>query len=346
MMRSFLTAFILIVSTTITLGQQSWKKVIDELIFNNPPFDQCHASTLVEIDEGKLMAAWFGGSHEGSKDVRIWMSLNEHGKWTSPIAIADGKVNEEWSSPLWNPVLFKTRKGKIFLFYKEGPSPREWWGMMKTSDDNGKTWSVKTRLPEGVLGPIKNKPIELADGTILSPSSTETDDKWSSHIERSVDGGKTWTIISVDPGSKFDVIQPSILIHGKQKLQILCRSKQGEVIESWSEDNGKTWGKLSATSLLNPNSGTDAQTLKNGTHMIVYNPTIPGKEWFNGRFKLNVALSQDGKKWNDILILEDGDTKKEFSYPAIIQTRDGKVHITYTFDRRNIKHIVLQEIRH
>jgi len=342
MMRSFLTAFILTVSTTITFGQQSWKKATDELIFSNPPFDQCHASTLVEIDEGRLMAAWFGGSHEGSKDVRIWMSINERGKWTSPVAIADGKVNGEWSSPLWNPVLFKTKKGKLFLFYKEGPSPREWWGMMKTSNDNGKTWSDKIRLPEGVLGPIKNKPIELADGTILSPSSTETDDKWNAHIERSVDGGKTWTIIPVDPESKFDVIQPSILIHKNRKLQILCRSKQGMVVESWSEDNGKTWGELTATSLINPNSGTDALTLKNGTHIIVYNPTIPGKEWFNGRFKLNVALSVDGEKWNDILILEDGDTKKEFSYPAIIQSKDGKVHITYTFDRKNIKHIVLE----
>lgn len=342
MMRSFLTAFILTVSTTITFGQQSWKKVTDELIFSNAPFDQCHASTLVEIDEGRLMAAWFGGSHEGSKDVRIWMSINERGKWTSPVVIADGKVNGEWSSPLWNPVLFKTKKGKLFLFYKEGPSPREWWGMMKTSNDNGKTWSDKTRLPEGVLGPIKNKPIELADGTILSPSSTETDDKWNAHIERSVDGGKTWTIIPVDPESKFDVIQQSILIHKNRKLQILCRSKQGMVVESWSEDNGKTWGELTATSLINPNSGTDALTLKNGTHMIVYNPTIPGKEWFNGRFKLNVALSVDGKKWNDILILEDGDTKKEFSYPAIIQSKDGKVHVTYTFDRKNIKHIVLE----
>jgi alpha-L-fucosidase len=342
MMRSFITAFILTVSTTITFGQQSWKKVTDELIFSNAPFDQCHASTLVEIDEGRLMAAWFGGSHEGSKDVRIWMSINERGKWTSPVVIADGKVNGEWSSPLWNPVLFKTKKGKLFLFYKEGPSPREWWGMMKTSNDNGKTWSDKTRLPEGVLGPIKNKPIELADGTILSPSSTETDDKWNAHIERSVDGGKTWTIIPVDPESKFDVIQPSILIHKNRKLQILCRSKQGMVVESWSEDNGKTWGELTATSLINPNSGTDALTLKNGTHMIVYNPTIPGKEWFNGRFKLNVALSVDGKKWNDILILEDGDTKKEFSYPAIIQSKDGKVHVTYTFDRKNIKHIVLE----
>jgi len=342
MIRGLLIVFVLISSIITVFGQQKWKKVTDELIFSNPPFDQCHASTLVEIDKGKLMAAWFGGSHEGSKDVRIWLAVNENGKWTSPVPIADGKVNGEWSSPLWNPVLFKTEKGKLFLFYKEGPSPREWWGMVQTSEDNGKTWSAKTRLPEGVLGPIKNKPIELPDGTILSPSSTETDDKWSVHIERSVDGGKTWTIIPVDMDGKFDVIQPSILIHGDGKLQILCRSKQGTVVESWSGDNGKTWGKLSATGLMNPNSGTDAQTLKDGTHMIVYNPTVPGKEWFNGRYKLNVALSEDGKKWNDILKLEDGDTKKEFSYPAIIQTKDGKVHITYTFDRKNIKHIVLE----
>lgn len=75
--------------------------------------------------------------------------------------------------------------------------------------------------------------------------------------------------------------------------------------------------------------------------MIVYNPLIPGKEWFNGRFKLNVAQSMDGRKWKDLVILEDG-TKEEYSYPAIIRSADGKIHISYTFDRKNIKYLVFE----
>ncbi len=146
----------------------------------------------------------------------------------------------------------------------------------------------------------------------------------------------------MDTAGKFDVIQPSILQYENGSLQILCRSKQGNVVEAWSYDNGKSWSALSATMLLNPNSGTDAVTLKSGKQLIVYNPDVPGKDWVNGRGKLRVACSADGKTWRDIAVLEDG-TNKEYSYPAIIQTKDGLIHITYTFNRKNIKHMVLKE---
>jgi predicted neuraminidase len=214
--------------------------------------------------------------------------------------------------------------------------------MYKTSLDQGKTWSEAIRLPDGILGPIKNKPIQLSDGTILSPSSTETMENWKVHIERSTDQGKTWQRIPVDPDTEFGVIQPSILTYPDGRLQILCRSKQGNVIESWSDDHGLSWSKMKRTELLNPNSGTDAVTLKNGSQLIVYNPLIPGKEWFNGRFKLNIAESLDGRKWKDIMFLEEG-KNEEYSYPAIIQTKDGRIHISYTFDRKNIKYIIIEK---
>jgi predicted neuraminidase len=245
--------------------------------------------------------------------------------------------------PAWNPVLFEESKGKLFLFYKVGPNPREWWGLYKTSDDDGKTWSPSVKLPKGTLGPIKNKPIQLATGVILSPSSIEEENgRWKGHIEKSVDGGKSWSIIQRDTNKKFDIIQPSILKYPNGKLQVLCRSKQGKVVQAWSYDNGNTWSQLSETELLNPNSGTDAVTLKSGKQLIVYNPDVPGKEWSEGRGKLRVACSMDGKNWRDVAVLENG-TKEEYSYPAVIQTKDGLIHISYTFDRKNIKHVVLEE---
>ncbi|MDP3469417.1 MAG: sialidase family protein [Daejeonella sp.] len=322
-------------------AQSAFIKVREELIFQDVPFAQCHASTLLETSNGEILAAWFGGTHEGNKDVKIWTSANFDGKWTVPKVVAEGNFGAAGTFPLWNPVLFRNSAGKIFLFYKAGPNPREWWGMYKTSQDRGKTWSEAIRLPDGILGPIKNKPVQLMDGTILSPSSTETMENWKVHIERSIDQGKTWQRIPVDPDTEFGVIQPSILTYPDGRLQILCRSKEGNVIESWSDDNGLTWSKMKRTVLLNPNSGTDAVTLNYGSQLIVYNPLIPGKEWFNGRFKLTIAQSSDGAKWKDVMILEDG-TKEEYSYPAIIQTRDGRIHISYTFDRKNIKYLVIE----
>ncbi len=336
-MRISVTVFTLLLLPAVVIGQITLHKVSDELIFKEPPFAQCHASTIAEVSPDNFMVAAFGGTAEGEKDVCIWSVITEKGDWSKSLKIADGIVNDTLRYPCWNPVLFKAGEGKLFLFYKVGPSPRTWWGMVRTSADDGKTWTSPDKLPTGILGPVKNKPVQLRDGIILSPSSVETKDNWRIHIEKSADLGKTWQFIPIDPEAKFNVIQPAILIHSNNKLQILCRSKSNAIVQAFSEDNGNRWGELSKTELPNPNSGIDAVTLKNGWNLLVYNPTIQGHD---GRARLNVAISKDGLKWSDAYKLESED-KGEFSYPAVIQANDGKVHITYTYNRVNIKHVVL-----
>lgn len=325
-----------------TLAQHSWAIAKQELLFTAPPFRQCHASTLVEVKKGKFLVACFGGSQESRPDVSIWLaSFDKHGV-SLPQRVADGVVSDTLRYPAWNPVLFNVRGGDLLLFYKVGPNPREWWGLVKTSADGGRTWSAARRLPPGVLGPIKNKPVQLANGTILAPSSVEeASGRWRIHLEKSVDQGRMWQLIPVDNNSPLDVIQPSILTYPAGRLQLLSRSKQGRIVESWSTDGGASWSPLAQTTLLNPNSGTDAVTLKNGTQLLVYNPALPGKDWFNGRSQLRVAQSADGVAWHDVATLENG-TTEEYSYPAIIEAQDGQVHITYTYNRQNIKHVVLR----
>ena len=332
---------ILLLSTLSCIGQIKFQKLSGELIYNSPPFPQCHASTIVEVTPGKFLSAAFGGLHENDKGVCIWLSTNEKGQWSKPLMIANGVINDTLRYACWNPVLFKTREGKLFLFYKVGPSPGFWWGMVRSSMNDGKTWTQPERLPDGILGPIKNKPVQLANGTILCPSSTELNGNWKIHIEKSTDLGKTWQVIPVDPQTDFNVIQPSILIHPDNTLQILCRSKSNTIVQAYSKDNGDSWGIITKTNLHNPNSGIDAITLKNGWHLLVYNPTVEGK---TGRAKLNVAISKDGLNWTDTVILEN-EEQGEYSYPAVIQAKDGKVHITYTYNRVNIKHVVLEMIK-
>ncbi len=338
----FITACLLF--TNPCISQYNWQKVHEELILHKPPFSACHASTLVELSPGKLLVAFFDGAHEGNNDVSIWSTSLSKQQWKKPVLLAQGFDADSTRFPCWNPVLFKNRLGKLFLFYKVGPNPREWWGMLQTSDNNGKKWGAAKMLAPGFIGPVKNKPVQLIDGSVLAPSSIETrNDRWQVHIERSVDEGKTWEFIPVDTGSTFKVIQPSILVYPGNRLQILCRSNQDRIVEAWSDNGGRTWSKLSKLDLPNPNSGTDAVTLKNGWQLLVYNPAVSGKEWFNSRGRLNVALSKDGREWTDIAILENGGEKDEFSYPAVIQTSDGSVHITYTYNRKNIKHVILKQ---
>ena len=342
-MKIILFAFVAMLTIT---GQairipKSCKIVTSEYIFEDAPFKQCHASTIIELNDGSLMASWFGGSHESNKDVEIWVSDKKDGSWTAPHSVANGIINDSLRYACWNPVLFRTKDG-ISLYYKVGPNPREWWGMVIHSTDEGKSWSAPEKLPDGILGPIKNKPITLASGVILSPSSIETKtEEWHAHIERSTDGGMSWEKIAIDPQNPAKVIQPTLLLYPEGKIQALLRSDQTCIMESWSSDEGKTWSLLSKTNVLNPNSGIDAVTLSSGLQVIVYNPKKGGGDWVNGRNKLNVAVSADGKTWKDLAILED-QPRSEFSYPAIIQTSDKAVHVVYTADRKSIKHVVLK----
>lgn len=306
--------------------------VKEEFVYEKAPFPSCHASTLAETKEG-IVAAWFGGTREKSPDVGIWVSRHNKQGWSEVVEVVNGVQASGERFPCWNPVLFQAPRGSLLLFYKVGPSPSQWWGMLTMSADGGRTWSKPQRLPDGYLGPIKNKPVLLKDGTLLCPSSTEHAG-WQVHLEMTNDLGKTWKKTEVLNDTKlYGAIQPTILVFLSGKIEILCRSQQKKITQSWSTDGGKTWSAMEATSLPNPNSGIDAVMLKDGRALLVYNHTE------KGRSPLNVAISEDGKDWKPVLILED--QPGEYSYPAVIQTADGLVHITYTWKRERIKHVVV-----
>jgi predicted neuraminidase len=307
--------------------------VKSEFVFDVPPTPQCHASTIVETASG-LVAAWFGGEHEKAPDVGIWVARERNGAWTAPVEVANGVQPGGTRLPTWNPVLFQPRSGPLLLFYKAGPDPSHWWGMQTNSSDAGVTWSAPRRLPEGVLGPIKNKPIQLADGTILAPSSTE-DDGWKVHFERTSDLGRSWSVTApVNDGRQLGAIQPSILHRRDGSLQAVGRTRQGRIFSVTSTDQGRSWGPMTLLDLPNPNSGIDAVTLADGRQLLVYNHTT------RGRGLLNVAVSDDGTHWKAALVLEN-EPGEEFSYPAVIQTHDGLVHVTYTWKRRKVRHVVI-----
>jgi len=330
-----------------------------EFIFETAPFPECHASTIAE-SKGNLVAAWFGGTGEKNPDVGIWVSHQNGEHWSAPVEVANGIQSPTNRYPCWNPVLFQPLIGTpraglrpgpgatvgggagagvrgtppLLLFYKVGPSPSSWWGMLTKSEDGGQTWSTPRRLPGDIIGPIKNKPVQLPNGDILCPCSTENQG-WRVHFERTRDLGQTWEAgAPVNDGKSIGAIQPSILFHHGGKLQAIGRTRQKRIFEIWSEDSGKTWGEMTLTALPNPNSGIDAVTLRDGRQVLVYNPTE------RGRSPLRVAASADGKEWKDVLTLET-EPGREFSYPAVIQTADGLVHVVYTWKRQRIKHAVI-----
>ncbi|MFS8616788.1 MAG: sialidase family protein [Solitalea sp.] len=318
---------------------------------DDKPTPECHASTLAETPQG-LVVAFFAGTYERHPDVGIRVSRLVDGVWTPPVEVANGVQDDSLRYPCWNPVLFQPADGPLMLFYKVGPSPSSWWGMRITSDDGGKTWSAPQKLGENekighLIGPVKNKPVQLEDGTLICPSSTEVevasaDVRWMVHLEVSRDNGDSWEVIGpLNDGIAFDAIQPSILTYPDGRLQLLCRTRQDVIAQSWSADGGKTWSEMTATMLPNPDSGTDAVTLRDGRQLLVYNHTTKQSPPPNNRNMLNVAISTDGLEWTRVMTLENEPHRAGYSYPAVIQTSDGLVHITYTYWRESIKHVVL-----
>lgn len=314
------------------------KVVSSEFVFDQAPHPSCHASMIAETDTG-LIAAWFGGKREGDQSVGIWSSMRTSKGWSQPKELVNGIQKDGTRFPCWNPVLF-SMDSHLYLFYKVGPNPRQWWGMMIRSSDQGRTWSQPKRLKDGILGPIKNKPVQLMDGRLLAGSSTEHAG-WKVHLE--------WTSTPWDVGSwqrskdlsnegSRGAIQPAILTGGTPGLRILCRNQERDSILTSVSKDGKKWSPLVTTELPNPNSGIDAVSLDNGQHLVVYNHTR------SGRSPLNIAVSTDGVRWKPTVVLED-EPRQEFSYPAVIQTADGQVHVTYTWKRKKIKHVVLRLVR-
>lgn len=326
----------------IALEDKTWREgiLIDEFIYDVAPYPSAHAATIVETTNGDLVASWFGGTHERNPDVGIWVSKRKNDTWTEAVEVANGVMNDTLRYPTWNPVLYQIPDGDLMLFYKVGPSPSEWWGVVMTSADHGETWSPPTKMPEDYLGPIKNKPVLLENGNLLLPSSTEGNG-WNLRMESTPDFGKTWVMADTLSKGKqaINAIQPSVLFHKNGKLQQIGRTRNRQLFTTWSEDNGSTWSDLELINMPNNSSGTDAVTMRNGQHVLIYNHVWPDEGKVKGvRSPLNIAVSNDGIHWDASLVLEDSRIS-QYSYPAIIQGADGMLHAIYTWRRQKIKYV-------
>lgn len=338
-----------ILTINLSLFTASAQTVVkSEFLYEKASFPSCHASTIVETKDGDLVSAYFGGTYEGRDDVCIWVSIKKKGsdQWEAPIKTADGVIDGE-PTPCWNPVLFEMPDGELWLFYKIAKTIQTWKGYLVKSRDGGRTWSEREALPENFLGPIKNKPILLGD-KLLCGSSTEVNG-WRFHVEILNLKTGEWQYVGPVTSTEavktddnqlhpIDCIQPSFLQLKDGRLQVLMRTHNARIATSYSKDGGQTWTDVVLTDIPNNNAGTDALTLRDGRHVLIYNPsaTAPYQE-FGARTPLCLAISNDGIHWQHLITLEDAPViTGEYSYPAIIEGRDGTLHCTYTWRRERI----------
>lgn len=279
-----------------------------------------------------------------------------------PATIDDFTKNTRHRKPCYNPVLYLAPDGELVLDYKIGKFVQDWTGWEVRSSDGGYTWThprplqTSPELHQVQLGPIKNKPVLVpapwaSDGQrILAGSSTETGGDWKFHFELSDDGGRTWQMVYPELDT-LQCIQPSILFVRKElpverpknlrkqkglpapqvvdALKAIGRTRHGRLAQCYSYDGGTTWTEVTLSDMPNNNSGTDALTLRDGRHVLVYNDSnIEGR-----RTPLSLAISDDAEHWTKLLDLETDDLG-EYSYPCVIQAADGRLWILYTWRRQ------------
>ena len=305
-----------------------------EFIFTQKPTDNCHASTVLPLEDGRIAAAWFAGTKEGNDDVDILTCVRTDEGWGQPV-----RVSAAPDIPHWNPVLFRKSSGEIILFFKVGKKIPAWKTYYCTSSD-AVAWSIPAELVEGDIGggrgPVKNKPIRLSDGRVIAPASDERNNLWVAFTDISCDDCASWRRMRTVPtrsllGFYVPMIQPTLWESDDGSVHMLTRTSRGNIYRSDSFDKGESWCRAYPTPLPNNNSGIDLDRTADGRIFLVCNPV--SKNW-GDRTPLDLMVSEDdGKTFKKLLRLEDN--PGEYSYPAIV-AQGSKLHITYTFNREYI----------
>lgn len=294
-------------------------------------FPSCHASTLAELPDGGLICAYYAGAYEGSSDSAILASeyIREEKRWTPPRVIADTP-----NLPEGNPVLLLDKDKILWLFfvtmYGRG------WETCKVkyqlSFDLGRSWGNPSVLQEELGWMTRNKPLVLSDGSIILPMYDERD--WTSFFLISEDKGKSWKP-TPKLSAPIGLIQPAVVEMGGDLIAFMrCGGSGGNIWRAISKDGGRNWFPPHPLSLPNPNSGIDAVKIEGGI-LLAFNNS---PRW---RTPLSLAFSPDGgENWE---LLKDVEREEgEFSYPCLLQSKDGLIHLTYTYKRIGIKHCILE----
>ena len=336
MKRTFISVTSLPYSLPIRKGNKDARLICKQnVLLGDEGTPEVHASTLLPLENGRILAAWFGGTEEKHPDVRIWYSIrDEYGYWAKPLSIPS-----EENVAHWNPVLDRKNDGSIRLYFKKGAVIPDWQTFYCDSFDEGKTFSQpKELVPDDVSGgrgPVKNKCLRTKSGLLLAPASNEQNKDWRVFIDVSHDDGDTWQRgdyieMTNGRGKHVKAIQPT-LWETFEQVHFMCRTKGGFIYRSDSDDGGLTWCAGYRTPVVNNNSGIDCVRSDDGRLWLLCNPISDPSL----RSPLRMLMSvNNGRSWRAMLDLET-ERHGEFSYPAIV-CKGNKLYCTYTNDRKNI----------
>ena len=312
-----------------------------ELIFDKiPGFPVHHCSSITEAPNGDLLVTWYSGSYESADDQALFISRRKKNSrtWSKPEMLVKSP-----GKPPGNAILWTDGRNRVWLLWgrMEGTQPMmrgTGWDecrlFYRTSSDNGVTWSKDQPFFHDTIGWLpRNLTLRLHDGRLIVPISDELHGHGVdlSFFLSTNDNGTTWTQSGIMRGGE----QPTFIERSDGTLLAYLRVRPN-IKSAESHDGGKTWSEPTATQWKNPDAGISMRKLANGHVILVFNNQD------NSRTPLHIALSTDeARTWHKPLELESN--PGEYSYPSVMQTSDGKIHIIYTFRRYSIKHIEMNE---
>ena len=305
-----------------------------------------HCSCLCELPDGNLVATWHAGGNEKKKSLSIYGAFYNPAKdeWTAPVMFANTDDRTDCDPVL----LFDNEKNELWLFYQTMHHGKIFGDKYKTgyslctiryqkSTDHGKTWE-KWKFLRNLWGwVIRSKAVVLQNGNWLLPLHREFL-QYQAMFYKSKNNGKSWQRVGRLKAPN-GCLEPTVVQFPDKHLLAFMRTRNGYTYKAESYDNGSHWSKPESTGLFNPSSAVDSIITRDGILLLVFNDSQ------TTRAPLTIAASVDGgntwiKKTN--LIPE---TQGQFSYPSIIQGHNGDIHVTFSWQRKDIAHLKIESRR-
>jgi sialidase-1 len=277
-------------------------------------------SAIIELKDGSLLLGWtefYGGKWPDDAPARISGKISVDGgrTWGGKYTL----VENDGGCNVMEVNFLRLKNGDIALFHGKKNSTKETLVMMRTSSDEGKTWSEAKQLsPDGqYIGLTNGRCIRLSTGRILLEAST--------YCIISDDEGETWHDSQKIVFSEGYSAEPACIELKDGRVMMLMRTNLGSQYKSISTDGGDTWSKPVPTQLV----GTDAPVSLSripgtGDILAIWNNNPGGDR----RIPLTSAISKDeGETWEHFRNLEEI-PEEGWCYPAVTWV-ENRALVTY-----------------
>ncbi len=336
-------------------GAQAPKLLFRTTVFEYPnadPYDRQnlygfnHAPSVVQLSDGRLLAAWFSGPFEASVHQLILGAYSSDGgrTWGKAEVLHDAPRRSDFDPA------FIVDDGRTWLFFTVGrwdrypfvglrPVEREEVGTASFklfgcwTDDSARTWSKPMRISQEVAWGSRSNGIRLSTGELLLPVYRFTD--LAAGVVRSDDDGRTWKrFAEILPPGKVGAAEPSVAQLPSGELLMVVRSRGGVLWTTVSKDRGTTWSDPTNTGLVAAASSHSLMSTRDGRVVLTHNPCKPPR-----RTPLTLRVSSDqGATWGTPLSLAtvkhpvEGEAvwSRSVCYPSAAELSDGTVLVVWT----------------